>query len=161
MLLKLEINNFSVDVFARSRVNKFLSRHPTFRERNFTCAPDRARKKWVVKRACPIETQLETSLFVLYYLNRACSNRKVGLRPQVSSEHADAHSRPQVSREMLPVHCHAWTCLSIVALECTSPVKRFPPKTANEKNFFSTQQIQKNWTALLQRRQKQTSTLAD
>ena len=146
MLLKLEINSFSVDAFAWSRVNKFFSRRPTF---------------WVVKRVCPIETQLETSLFVLYYLNRACSNRKVGLRPQVSSEHAVAHSRPQVSREMLPVHCHAWTCLSIIALECTSPVRRFPPKTANEKNFFSTQQIQKNWTALLQRRQKQTSTLAD
>ena len=27
--------------------------------------------------------------------------------------------------------------------ECTSPAKKFPPKIANEKNFLSTQQIQK------------------
>ena len=31
---------------------------------------------------------------------------------------------------MLPVNCHAWTCLSIVMLECTSRAKRFPPKAA-------------------------------
>ena len=30
-------------------VDKFLSRCPTFRAHNFTCRPDRARKKWVVK----------------------------------------------------------------------------------------------------------------
>ena len=27
--------------------------------------------------------------------------------------------------------------------ECTSPAKKFPPKIVNEKNFLSTQQIQK------------------
>ena len=46
-----------------------------------------------------------------------------------------------MSREMLPVHCHAWTCLSIVTLECTSPAKRFPPKTVNEKKFISNQSL--------------------
>ena len=49
--------------------------------------------------------------------------------------------RPQVSREMLPVHCHAWTYLSIVTLECTSPAKRFLPKTVNEKKVLTTQSL--------------------
>ena len=61
------------------------------------------------------------------------------LLSQASNKQADAQSRPQVSREMLPIHCHAWTCLSIVAFECTSPAKRFPPKTVNENKFLSTQ----------------------
>ena len=46
---------------------------------------------------------------------------------------------------MLPIHFHDRTCLSTATLECMSP-KRFPPKTANEKKFLSTQQIQKNCT---------------
>ena len=53
----------------------------------------------------------------------------------------DTQSRSQVSRKMLPVHCHAWTCISVVTLECTSPAKRFPPKTVNEKKFLSTQSL--------------------
>ena len=44
---------------------------------------------------------------------------------QASSEYADA----------------TWTCLSIVTLECTSPAKRFPPKTVNEKKFHPTQSL--------------------
>ena len=68
-------------------------------------------------------------------------SKETRLRDQASSEQADAQSRPQVSREMLPVHCHAWTCLSIITLECTSPAKRFPPKTVNEKGFLSTQSL--------------------
>ena len=53
------------------------------------------------------------------------SSRKVRLLLQVSSEQVDAQGRPQVSWEMLPIHCHAWTCLSIVTLEYKS--------SANEK----------------------------
>ena len=71
------------------------------------------------------------------------SNRKTRVRNQASSEQSDAQSRPQVSREMLTIHCHAWTCLTIVTLECMSPAKRFPLKTVNEKKLLSTQQIQK------------------
>ena len=68
-------------------------------------------------------------------------SRKMPVRMQALSEQANAQSRPQVCREMLPIHCHAWTCLSIVTLECTSPAKRFPPKTVNEKKFPSTQSL--------------------
>ena len=67
----------------------------------------------------------------------------MGLRCQTSSEQADAQSRPQVSSEMLPIHCRAWTCLSNATLDCTSPAKRFSPKTVNEKKLLSTQQILK------------------
>ena len=63
------------------------------------------------------------------------------LQPQASSEQADAVSRPQVNREVLPIHCQAWACPSIVTLECTSPAKRFPPKIVNEKKFLSTQSL--------------------
>ena len=44
---------------------------------------------------------------------------------QASSEKADASS----------------TCFSIVTLECTSPAKRFPPKTVNEQKFLSPQSL--------------------
>ena len=67
------------------------------------------------------------------------SSRKMPFRSQVSSGEADAQCRPQVSRQMLSIHCHDWTCLFIAILECTWPAKRFPPKTVNEKKFFSTQ----------------------
>ena len=91
----------------------------------------------------------------LFSRHSACNlthfSKETPLRSQTSSEQADAQSRTQVSREMLPVHCHAWKFLSIVTLECTSPAERFPPKIVNEKKFLSIQQIQKNWTALLQR----------
>ena len=53
----------------------------------------------------------------------------------------DYSCRPQVSREMLPVHCQASTCLSNATLECTSPAKRLPPKTVNEKKFLSIQSL--------------------
>ena len=66
--------------------------------------------------------------------------------PQASSEEADVQSKPQVSREMLPIHCRARTCLSNATLECTSPAKRFPLKTVNEKKFLSTKQIEKKQT---------------
>ena len=54
------------------------------------------------------------------------SSRKMGLRPQTSSEQADVQSRPQVSREILPVldmpiHGHAWvyiTCQEIPDENC-------------------------------------------
>ena len=45
--MKLWINVSSI-----TGVDKFLSRHQTFRARNFTCAPNQARKKWVVKPKC-------------------------------------------------------------------------------------------------------------
>ena len=35
--------------FANAGVDKFVSRHPNFWMRNFTCAPNRALKKWVLK----------------------------------------------------------------------------------------------------------------
>ena len=48
-------------------VDKFLSRHSTFRALNFTYAPDQTRKKMGGQNqsVCPIETQLETLSFVL------------------------------------------------------------------------------------------------
>ena len=55
---------------------------------------------------------------------------------QASSEQLDEQSRPQVSRKMLPIHCHDLTCLFIVTLECRSSAKRFRPKAVNEKEFL-------------------------
>ena len=69
------------------------------------------------------------------------SSRKMPVLPQDLSEQADSQSRCQVSRETLPTHCHASTCLSIVTLECTSASKRFPPKTVNEKKFRFNQSL--------------------
>ena len=69
------------------------------------------------------------------------SSRKILLPRQASSEQADVQSRPEVSREMLRIHCHAWTCLSIVMLECSSSAKRFLSKTVNEKKFLSSQSL--------------------
>ena len=54
-------------------VDKFFSRPPIFRTCNFTCALDRAHKKWVIKSVSLIDTELETLLFVLHQLNRTCS----------------------------------------------------------------------------------------
>ena len=34
-----------------------------------------------------------------------------------------------------------WTCLFIVTLECTTPTKRVPLKTVNEKKFLSTKPL--------------------
>ena len=52
----------------------------------------------------------------------------------------------------MPIHCHAWTWRSNATLECTSPAKRFTPKTVNEKKFLSTQSLAFiliiNWWAL-------------
>ena len=71
------------------------------------------------------------------------SSRKTRVQGQASSEQADAQGKPQVCREMLPIHCRTRTCLSNATLECTSPAKRFSLTTVNEKKFLSTQQIQK------------------
>ena len=63
--------------------------------------------------------------------------------------------QPQVSRQTprvglkqagryklnIPIHCHAWTYLSIVTLKCTSSAKRFPPKIVNEKKFLSIESL--------------------
>ena len=65
-------------------------------------------------------------------------SKETPLQPQASSEDADDQGSPQMSRKILPVHCQAWTCLSIVTLECTSPANRFLPKAVNEKKFLST-----------------------
>ena len=82
------------------------------------------------------------------------------------------HCRTQGSRQMPRVDLK-WAgrcCLSIVMLGHAYSLSRLSVhhllkdsrrKLPNEKIFLPTQQIQKNWTALLQRRQKQTSTLAD
>ena len=92
------------------------------------------------------------------------SSKKRRIRAQASREQADAQSRPQVSREMLPIHCHAWTCLSIIMLECTSPAKWFPPKTEKKRkempkrNSFLPNKYKK-WIALLRRSTKQIWTL--
>ena len=52
-------------------VDKFLSRRPIFRARNFTYAPDQARKKVgpQIQSARLIKTKLKTLIFVLYYLS--------------------------------------------------------------------------------------------
>ena len=57
--------------FQSTGVDKFLSGRLIFRARNFTCAPDQARKKMGAQNqiANPIETQQETLPFDLYYLN--------------------------------------------------------------------------------------------
>ena len=54
-------------------------------------------------------------------------------------------ARPQVSRQMPRVGlkwvgrcCLSWTHLSSATLECTSPVKRFPVRTANLNNTSAT-----------------------
>ena len=65
----------------------------------------------------------------------------MGLQAQASSDQVYAQSKPQVSRQMLPIHCHAGTCWSIVTLECALPAKRSPPKTVNEKKSHSTQSL--------------------
>ena len=59
------------DGFFIAGLDQFHSRLPVFPSRNFTCAHDRARKKMGPQNqiARPIETQLETLLFALYYLN--------------------------------------------------------------------------------------------
>ena len=48
------------------------------------------------------------------------SSRKMPFLPQASSEQAEAQR-----------------CLSIAMRDCTSPAKRLPPKTVNEKKFLS------------------------
>ena len=60
----------------------------------------------------------------------------MSLRGQASSEQAEPQSSPQVSREILPIHCHPWKCLSNATLECASHAKTFPAKTVNERNYF-------------------------
>ena len=69
------------------------------------------------------------------------SSRKTRLRRQTSNDQADAQSRSQVSKEMLPIRCHGCSGLSNAMVECTSPVKRFPPKIANEKKLLSTESL--------------------
>ena len=58
-------------------LDKFTSTRPSFWARNYICAPDRARKKNGTQNqsqcARLIDKQLETTIFVLCYLNRACS----------------------------------------------------------------------------------------
>ena len=82
--LMMKIITKSINIFAQrkkdvmffcytiSGVNKFLSRHQTFRDSILL-----ARSIGHVKNECskprPIETQLETLIFVFYYLNNACS----------------------------------------------------------------------------------------
>ena len=85
------------------------------------------------------------------------STRKVRLRAQASSEQADDQRRPRASREMLPIPCHAQTCLSTVTPECTSHAKRFSPKTANEKKFLYT----KSLTFILTKNQSGNSTVPE
>ena len=71
------------EVFCKKDVltglDKFTSTRPIFRAHNFICAPDRARKKKKkgsqnqTQCARLIDKQLETSIFVLYYLDEACN----------------------------------------------------------------------------------------
>ena len=92
-------------------------------------------------------------------------------RPQVS------RPRPRVSLKWVGRCSLFWKCLSNATLECISPTKRFSLKTVNEKKFLATQSLifilpknqwtllkltnTKNGTALLQWRQKETSTHED
>ena len=86
---------------------------------------------WSVKYISGRWQKLMTWPFVI-------SSRKTRLSPQTSIEQADAQSRPQVSKEMLPVHWQDWTCLSNATLECTSPAKRIPLKAAIMNSTFTT-----------------------
>ena len=74
-LLSLLKNNKFLNQMHSSGVDKLLSWRPTFRARNSTCVPNQARKKMRAQNQStyPIETQLETLLFVLYYLNSTYS----------------------------------------------------------------------------------------
>ena len=65
-------------------------------------------------------------------------SKETPLRPQASNEQADAQGSSEVSKEMLPAHFHALTCLSVVTLEYTSPANRFPSKAVNEKEYLPT-----------------------
>ena len=68
--------DFQTCISVLSGVDKFLSRRSTFREHNFICAPNRARTQKMGGQSQdvrPIQAQLETFLFVPYYLNMTCS----------------------------------------------------------------------------------------
>ena len=67
-------------------------------------------------------------------------SRKTRIRVQTSKERADSQSRLQVIREMLPIHYHAWTWLSIVTLECIQDSCR----ELSMKKSVSAQKIQEN-----------------
>ena len=86
----------------------------------------------------PSHHWIATSIYGEFTLANDDNSRKTRLSPQASSEHADAQSRPQVSREMLPVHWQARIYLSNAIFECTSFVKRLPPKTANLNSTSTT-----------------------
>ena len=69
------LSSSNLDVVSKSTVisgvHQFLFRRPIFWACNFTCAPDQALKKMGAQNQIvrPIETQLETLLFAIYYLN--------------------------------------------------------------------------------------------
>ena len=87
-----------------------------------------------------MECSRKRKFFVFFYFFKlAHFSKETGLLLQASNEQADSESRPQVSREVLPIHCQAWTCPSIVMLNYTSPAKRFLPKIVNEKKYLPTQ----------------------
>ena len=71
------------------------------------------------------------------------------LRLQASNEPADAQKNPQVSTEMLPVHCHTLTSLSNATFECTTPGERFPLKTANLNSTSTTKTRTNKYTRRL------------
>ena len=70
------LNEIKIDFMVNSGVDKLLSRRPTFQAHNFTCAPDRASNKMDAQKQSShlVETQLETLLFVFYYLNFNSTN---------------------------------------------------------------------------------------
>ena len=78
-------------------------------------------------------------VFCFNFFQLAHFSKETRLLLQASSEQADTESRPQLSREILPIHCQAWTCPYIVMLNYTSPAKRFLPKIVNEKKYLPTQ----------------------
>ena len=54
------------------------------------------------------------------------------MRHQTSSGQAHAQIRPHVSREMLPIHCHALPSI-VIHIHC--------PKTVDEKNILSARSL--------------------
>ena len=64
----LTVQNTSLGKKTFTGVHTFLSRRPTFRLHNFTCAPDRSRKRWVVKTKVFVQSRHNQKHFFLFYI---------------------------------------------------------------------------------------------
>ena len=65
----------------------------------------------IMKTMCPpsYQNNVVVGIHALGHIMYIINSRKPRISAQVSREHTDTQTRPQVSREMLLVHCQAWT----------------------------------------------------